>query len=130
MRKQRIARHQHVGPMIVSLVAAASALLLAMTSPPALAAEGQQRPNILYIMSDDHASAAVSAYGGILAQVAPTPNIDRIAKGGMRLENCFVTNSICTPSRGCILTGQYSHVNGVGDHQEQDWGNPYALQGQ
>jgi len=71
------------------------------------------RPNIVYIMSDDHAAQAVSAYGSFLAKVAPTPNIDRIGREGMRLECCFATNSICTPSRGCILTGQYSHVNGV-----------------
>jgi arylsulfatase A-like enzyme len=72
-----------------------------------------KRPNILYIMSDDHACNAISCYGGILSKVARTPNIDRIAAEGVRLENCFVTNSICTPSRAAILTGQYSHVNGV-----------------
>jgi len=72
-----------------------------------------KRPNILYIMSDDHACNAISCYGGILSKVARTPNIDRIGDEGMRLENCFVTNSICTPSRAAILTGQYSHVNGV-----------------
>ncbi len=83
--------------------------------PRGLLAEAQagRRPNILYIMSDDHAAQAVSAYGDFLAKVAPTPNIDRIGAKGMRLENCLCTNSICTPSRGCILTGQYSHKNGV-----------------
>jgi len=86
-----------------------------LTLPGVLPAQGlaRSRPNILYIMSDDHASPAISACGGFLAKVAPTPNIDRIARDGMRLENCFCTNSICTPSRGCILTGQYSHVNRV-----------------
>jgi arylsulfatase A-like enzyme len=73
-------------------------------------AQSGQRPNILYIMSDDHASHAISAYG---SKVNKTPHIDRIAKGGMRLNNCFCTNSICTPSRAAILTGQYSHKNGV-----------------
>ncbi len=72
-----------------------------------------KRPNILYIMSDDHAANAISCYGGRLANIAPTPNIDRLAKEGMRLENCFCTNSICVPSRASILTGQYSHKNGV-----------------
>lgn len=72
-----------------------------------------QRPNILYIMSDDHASQAVGCYGGILSGILPTPNIDRIAAEGARLTNCFVTNSISTPSRGAILTGQYSQKNGV-----------------
>jgi arylsulfatase A-like enzyme len=68
------------------------------------------RPNILFMMSDDHASHAISAYG---SKINKTPNIDRIAREGVRLENCFCTNSICTPSRASILTGQYSHKNGV-----------------
>ncbi len=72
-----------------------------------------ERPNIIYIMSDDHASQAVSAYGGILSDVLPTPNIDRLASEGVLLNNCFVTNSICTPSRAAIITGQYSQKNGV-----------------
>ena len=68
------------------------------------------RPNILFIMSDDHASHAISAYGSRINQ---TPHIDRIASEGMRFDNCFCTNSICTPSRAAILTGTYNHVNGV-----------------
>lgn len=71
------------------------------------------RPNILFIMADDHTSQAVSAYGGILADVCPTPNIDRLAREGMLFTNCFVTNSICTPSRSAIFTGKYAHKNGV-----------------
>ena len=67
-------------------------------------------PNIVFIMSDDHAAHAISAYGSRLIK---TPNIDRLAKEGMRFTNCFVTNSICTPSRAAILTGKYAHVNGV-----------------
>lgn len=70
-------------------------------------------PNILFIMSDDHTSQAISAYGGILAKVLPTPNIDRIANEGAILRNCFVTNSISTPSRASIITGQYSQKNGI-----------------
>lgn len=73
----------------------------------------QERPNILFIMSDDHTSQAISAYGGILAEVADTKNIDRIASEGILFENCLVTNSICTPSRAAIFTGKYSHMNGV-----------------
>jgi arylsulfatase A-like enzyme len=73
-------------------------------------AAGSKRPNILYIMSDDHAAHAISAYG---SKINKTPNIDRLAAGGMRLANCFCTNSICVPSRAAILTGQYSHKNGV-----------------
>ena len=76
-------------------------------------AQNNRTPNIIYIMSDDHASQAVSAYGGILSTVLPTPNIDRIAHEGAILRNCFVTNSISTPSRGAIITGQYSQKNGV-----------------
>ena len=68
------------------------------------------RPNILYIMTDDHASHAMSCYGSRINQ---TPNLDRIANEGMRFDNCFCTNSICTPSRAVILTGTYNHVNGV-----------------
>ena len=67
-------------------------------------------PNVLFIMSDDHASHAMSCYG---SRINRTPNLDRIAAGGMRFDNCFCTNSICTPSRAAILTGTYNHVNGV-----------------
>jgi arylsulfatase A-like enzyme len=70
------------------------------------------KPNILFIMSDDHAAHSIGAYGGRLASLNPTPNIDQLAKDGVRLQNCFCTNSICVPSRATILTGQYSHVNG------------------
>lgn len=78
--------------------------------------ENKKRPNIVFIISDDHAYQAISAYGGRLAEVAPTPNIDRIAKEGMLFENCLVTNSICGPSRAAILTGKYSHLNGFIDN--------------
>ncbi|MFD0960660.1 sulfatase family protein [Paenibacillus chungangensis] len=69
-----------------------------------------KRPNILFIMSDDHASHAISAYG---SKVNRTPQLDRLAEEGMRLDNCFCTNSICAPSRAAILTGTYNHINGV-----------------
>ena len=78
-------------------------------------AQAADRPNILYIMSDDHAAHAISAYGGRLAEVAPTPNIDRLATEGALFTNAFCTNSICSPSRACVLTGQYDHVNGAFD---------------
>jgi len=76
----------------------------------------KQKPNIVFIMSDDHAYQAVSAYGGHLAELAPTPNIDRIAEQGIRFDRCMVTNSICGPSRATILTGKYSHKNGFIDN--------------
>ena len=69
-----------------------------------------KRPNILFIMADDHASKAISCYGH---GINHTPNLDRIATEGMRLNHCYVTNSICTPSRAAILTGTYNHVNNV-----------------
>ena len=78
-------------------------------------AEKRKVPNILYIMSDDHAAHAISAYKSRLAKIAPTPNIDRLANEGILFENCFCTNSICVPSRATILTGQYSQTNGALD---------------
>lgn len=89
------------------------ALMLIFAAPGIAAAQEKKRPNIIYIMSDDHASAAISAYGSWLAGVHKTPNIDRLAKGGMRFTSALVTNSICTPSRAAMLTAQYSHKNGV-----------------
>ena len=81
--------------------------LSAIAAVPAAAAD---RPNILFIMSDDHAAHAIGAYG---SRVNETPNLDRLAREGALLGNVFATNSICTPSRATILTGQYSHINGV-----------------
>ena len=71
-----------------------------------------KQPNILFIFTDDHALNAISAYGGPLAKIAPTPHLDRIAKEGMMFNHCLVTNSICAPSRAVVLTGKYSHLNG------------------
>jgi arylsulfatase A-like enzyme len=87
---------------------------------PLLHAQGmQQRPNIIYIMTDDHAYQAISAYGGPLKGLAPTPNIDRIARDGMRFNRCLVTNSISGPCRAVILTGKYSHLNGFTRNEGQ-----------
>ena len=72
------------------------------------------QPNIIFIMADDHASHALSCYG---SKINKTPNLDRLAKEGMRFSNCFCTNSICAPSRAVILTGKYSHINGVIDNR-------------
>jgi arylsulfatase A-like enzyme len=68
------------------------------------------RPNIVLIVADDHAAHALSAYGSVVNQ---TPQLDRLATGGMRFDSCFCTNSLCAPSRATILTGTYSHINGV-----------------
>lgn len=73
----------------------------------------EDRPNILYIMSDDHSFQTIGVYASVLKDYVKTPNIDRIAHEGVRMDNCFVTNSISTPSRAAILTGQYSHHNQV-----------------
>jgi arylsulfatase A-like enzyme len=84
------------------------ALLIALgsiSSVPAATA-----PNILFIMTDDHAAHAISAYG---SRVNTTPNLDRLAKEGVRFDRCYAVNSICTPSRATILTGKYSHLNGT-----------------
>ena len=75
----------------------------------------ESAPNIIYIMSDDHAWNAVGAYGSRLAAINPTPVLDELAANGMLFTNVFCTNSICTPSRANILTGQYSQTNGVLD---------------
>lgn len=77
---------------------------------------GIKPPNILFIMSDDHAEQAISCYNNNLVQ---TPHIDRIAKEGVRFTNSFVTNSICAPSRAAILTGKYSHLNGLRDNRDE-----------
>ena len=73
------------------------------------------RPNIIFIMTDDHAYQAISAYG---SDLIPTPNIDKLAEQGMRFDNAHVTNSICSPSRAVVLTGKFSHLNSVKDNIE------------
>jgi len=75
--------------------------------------KSQKKPNILFIMSDDHTGQAWGVYGGILKNYVHTPNIQRLAEEGCVLDNCLVSNSICAPSRATILTGQYSQINGV-----------------
>ncbi|MHB0755486.1 sulfatase family protein [Polaribacter sp. M15] len=74
-----------------------------------------KQPNIIYIMADDHTSQAFGIYNSRLSKLNPTPTLDKIAKEGIIFDNCFVNNSICTPSRAAILTGQHSQANGVLD---------------
>ena len=81
-------------------------------------------PNIIFIMSDDHAFKAISAYDSALIK---TPNIDRLAKEGIRFDRCFCTNAICAPSRAVILTGKYSHLNGVLDNSRPFDGEQQTL---
>ncbi len=89
-----------------------------------------RRPNLLFIMSDDHAAHALSAYG---SRLTTTPNLDRIANGGMRFDAAFCTNSICAPSRAALLTGTYNHVNGVTTLDtpldNRRWTFPWQLRG-
>src|SRR5690606_19522103 len=87
----------------------------------------KSRPNILFIMSDDHAYQAISAYGSELSQLAPTPNIDRIAENGALFSHMYNTNSICGPSRAVILTGKHSHINGFRQNGERFDGNQPTL---
>jgi arylsulfatase A-like enzyme len=91
--------------LIIAVVTLSGLVLAAAT----VASSAERRPNILFIFSDDHALQAISAYGSKINQ---TPNIDRLARDGMLFRHCLVTNSICGPSRACILTGKYCHLNG------------------
>jgi arylsulfatase A-like enzyme len=100
----------------------ACGLIIGLISDDAArAAEAPRPPNVLFIMSDDHAAQAIGSYG---SKINTTPQIDRIAAHGMRFANCFVTNSICTPSRAAILTGKYAHKNGVKNFDPLDQRQP------
>ena len=111
--------------MLPTLLLATTALLPQNDAAP--------RPNILFLFSDDHAPHAIGAYGGPLAAVDPTPNIDRLAAQGMRFARSFCTNSICGPSRAVILTGKHSHRNGFKKNGDRFDGSqqtfPKLLQG-
>ena len=111
MMQQKFLQHQYANSFIYSLFGLAALSLI-----PRAGISGEQpqnekeRPNILFIMADDHTSQAWGCYGSRLADYAPTQNIDRLRSQGALLQNCFCTNSICVPSRASILTGQYSHL--------------------
>ena len=90
-------------------------IFLSLAMAQGTLARARQKPNILFIMSDDHCARAMGIYGSRLAPLNPTPNLDALARQGMIFDNVFCTNSICTPSRASILTGQYSHRNNVYD---------------
>ncbi len=95
------------------------ALIIVLVSP---AQAKNQQPNILFVFSDDHAPHAIGAYNGWLKSVDPTPNIDRLARGGMLFEKSFCSNSICGPSRAVIMTGKHSHKNGfMNNGNSFDW---------
>ena len=95
------------------------ALTIVVVSP---AQAKDQRPNILFVFTDDHAPHAIGAYNGWLKSVNPTPNIDLLARGGMLFEKSFCSNSICGPSRAVIMTGKHSHKNGfMNNGNSFDW---------
>ncbi|MGY8696857.1 MAG: sulfatase-like hydrolase/transferase, partial [Verrucomicrobiia bacterium] len=77
----------------------------------------QDRPNIVWIFSDDHTRQTIGAYGGRLQALNPSPNLDRLAAEGMRFDRCYVGNSICAPARATLLTGKHSHLNGKYDNR-------------
>ncbi len=97
---------------------------LALLSSCKSTEEVKKAPNIIFIMTDDHATQAISAYGSKLIE---TPNIDRIAQEGMLFENCYVVNSISGPSRACILTGKFSHENGFTNNSSAFDGSQQTL---
>lgn len=83
--------------------------------------QGPPRPNVVFLLADDHAAHAISAYRSVLkygVKLPATPNLDRLASDGMLFVNSFVTNSICGPARATVLTGQYGHLNGVMSNTE------------
>ena len=120
--------------IILSLILISLITMIAGCSQTAKDSKVPARPNILFIMSDDHASHAITAYGGIYDEYLQTPNIDRIANEGVKFNNVFCTNAICGPSRATILTGKYSHANGYykneggGKFDSTQWTFPVAFQ--
>jgi arylsulfatase A-like enzyme len=114
MKCQRRQMNKTLKLLSVALAMALPALLVSFFLPMSVqTAASTGRPNILFVFTDDHASHAISAYGSKINQ---TPNMDRLAREGMLFRNCFVTNSICAPSRAVIQTGKHSHINGVVDN--------------
>jgi len=103
---------KHINSKAILLSASTLISLIPFAKIVAQKNETEKRPNIIFIMSDDHAYQAISAYKDRFENIAPTPNIDRIANQGMRFDRCYVTNSLSGPSRATILTGKYSHING------------------
>jgi len=106
MKRRQFVRSVGTGAAALAFAGGLDELIAAVAS-------SGKRPNILFIMADDHAAHAMSCYG---SRVNKTPGLDRIARDGVRFTNCLCTNGICAPSRAVILTGKYSHVNGVRDN--------------
>ena len=108
--------------MQLRLITTAILFFASAASQCFLSATAAERPNILFVFSDDHAPHAIGAYDGWLKSVDPTPNIDRLAAQGVVFRNSFCTNSICGPSRAVIQTGKHSHKNGfMNNGNSFDW---------
>ena len=112
-QSRKISRRDFISSVAALASAGAFSLLPGCSGIGQIITAKRRRPNIVFIMADDHAAHAMSCYG---SKINKTPNLDRLAKEGMLFENCFCTNSICAPSRAVILTGKYSHINGVLDN--------------
>jgi arylsulfatase A-like enzyme len=104
------------------LIRLSTSLLLVLSTGASLGAA--ERPNILLIFSDDHAYQSISTYGTTLTR---TPHIDQLAVEGVRFDRCYVTNSLCGPSRACILTGKYSHKNGFYSNRSEFDGSQQTM---
>ncbi|PHR93958.1 MAG: sulfatase [Leeuwenhoekiella sp.] len=124
-------------PLLAAVALSATLLSCALKAKEKKAEETAavaERPNIIYIMADDLTTQAISAYGGIYKDIAPTPNIDRIAGAGMLFQDVLCTNAICGPSRAAILTGKYSNENGYyknesgGKFDDSQWTFPQEFQ--
>jgi arylsulfatase A-like enzyme len=113
MTREVMSRREFIQRSGLTGAAIALAGRTAFAGAPASKGSARRKPNILFIMSDDHTTQAIGAYGSRLAKLNPTPNIDALAKGGMRFDRVFCNNSICVPSRASIITGQYSQTNGI-----------------
>ena len=114
-------RNQENDLRIAKAALVAAALPLLAMSSSAVGPAAAERPNVVFLFSDDHAAHAISAYQQSLkygVKLPPTPNLDRLARDGMLFVNSFVTNSICGPARATVLTGQYGHLNGVMTNNE------------
>ena len=110
MKMRLRVRTQSFLSMIIAVATATVSTGTTSAADVSKATKGSERPNIIFIMTDDHAAHAISAYG---SKVNQTPQLDRLAVSGMLFTRVFAVNSICAPSRATILTGKYSHKNGV-----------------
>ncbi len=112
----RLPRRAVLKGLAASAAAAALPALFGGCAPAAVRGSGARRPNIVFIMTDDHAQSALSIYGN---PILKTPNLDRIGHEGIRFDQAFVTNALCLPSRASYLTGQYSHTHGMRTNGEE-----------